>query len=99
MNKWMIGGLAVSALTLLSSAAIAQQDTVAPIEQTTAKPKKITDRNDPDYVRCRNEEIIGTRARKNRVCMTNRQWAEVARGGNEMTEEFIRSHRSGLSGS
>jgi hypothetical protein len=99
MNKWMIGGLAISALTMMGSAAIAQQDAAAPTEEAAAKPKKITDRNHPDYVRCRNEEIIGTRARKNRVCMTNRQWAEVARGGNEMTEEFIRSHRSGLSGS
>ena len=50
--------------------------------QEAAKPSgveavKITDKNHPDFVRCRTEDVIGSRAKKKRMCMTNRQWLEI----------------------
>ena len=46
------------------------------------KKTKITDRSHPDYMRCRTETIIGSRARTRKMCMTNREWEEFARAGN-----------------
>lgn len=51
--------------------------------------KKIKDRRHPDYVRCRSEAIIGSLAKKRRVCMTNRQWAEAAREGNAYARDMV----------
>lgn len=107
----MIKHMFFCGLMAMSTVALAQPaDTAKPADSASepvrgdqkvasAKPKKITDRNHPDYIRCRTESVIGSRAKKRRICLTNTQWREVARNGNEVTEEFIRTHRSGLSGS
>ena len=62
------------------------------------KAEKITDKNHPDYVRCRSESVIGSRAKKNRVCMTNRQWEEMAREGNDVSRRAVEDARSGMQG-
>lgn len=61
-----------------------------------ATPKKITDRRDPNYVRCRNESVIGSRAQKRRVCMTNAEWKAHIREGSKRSDEFIEESRTGL---
>lgn len=49
----------------------------------------------PYYIKCRKTEVIGSLARKLRVCRTNEQWKEASAKGNEnvreMTEGFARS--------
>lgn len=52
----------------------------------------ITDKAHPDYVRCKSESVIGSRAKRKRTCMTNREWALVERRGNEASREYARDH-------
>ena len=62
-----------------------------------AEPEEITDKSHPDYVKCRTESVIGSRARKRRVCMTNAQWKQAERQGNRFAAETI-SPIQGMSG-
>lgn len=57
--------------------------------------QKITDRNHPDYVRCRTERVIGSLAKKRKICMTNREWKKTATEGNRRATELIETHRAG----
>lgn len=84
---------AVAAL-LLTVPALAGQDG----EQEAAPDAKgeITDRNHPDFVKCRKESVVGSRAKKRKVCLTNRQWAAVARQGRGMATELVEGGRGGI---
>ncbi|WP_108810064.1 hypothetical protein [Sphingorhabdus sp. Alg231-15] len=55
----------------------------------SAVPEKITDKRHPDYVRCRSEAIVGSLARKRKVCMTNKQWVEARKRGNRLADNMI----------
>lgn len=57
------------------------------------EPVKITDKKHPDYVSCRSEAVLGSRAQRKRVCMTNREWTAAARSGNRETQEFMNAGR------
>lgn len=57
---------------------------------------KVTDKSDPDYVRCRSESVIGSRAKKRKVCLTNREWAEVERDGNRLANRVVEDSRAGF---
>ncbi|WP_299191414.1 hypothetical protein [uncultured Erythrobacter sp.] len=76
-----------------ASAQAAPAETPAAAE-APAEPVEITDRSHPDYVRCRREAVIGSRAQRRRVCLTNRQWAEVASNGNRLSNELVDDMRS-----
>jgi hypothetical protein len=70
---------------------VAAQDKDAP-----ATAEKITDKSHPDYIRCRSEEIIGSRAQFRRVCRTNKQWADIsARGGGAARDALNRASTVG----
>jgi len=43
----------------------------------------------PYYIKCRKTEVIGSLARKLRVCRTNEQWKEASAKGNENTREMV----------
>ena len=62
------------------------------------RPAKITDKNDPNYVRCRSEPVIGSRAKKKRTCMTNAQWEAMSREGNDSARRAVEEQRAGMSG-
>ena len=62
------------------------------------KPKKITDRRDPNYVRCRSEPIIGSLSRKRRICMTNAEWVEYVRSGSRESRQFVEDMQVGEGG-
>ena len=53
------------------------------------------DKAHPYYITCRKTEVMGSLARKLRVCRTNEQWKESSARGNdnarELTEGFARS--------
>lgn len=66
------------------------------IDVVDEKPKKITDRSHPDYVRCKSEAVIGSRARRKRTCLTNREWDLAARRGNEATRDFVGDNQPGF---
>ena len=65
-------------------------------EKKKQKKKKIKDKNHPDYVRCKSEPVIGSRAKRNRTCMTNREWALVSRRGNEESRKFLEENQAGF---
>ena len=67
----------------------AQNLVALPAMAAPTRSAKITDKEHPEFVRCKSESVIGSRAKRKRTCMTNREWALVQRRGNEQTEEFM----------
>ncbi len=88
----LIGAFATTAITV--SPALAA-DTENKVEKAK-KPKKITDRRHPDYVRCRSEAIIGSLTRKKRICMTNAEWVVYTRTGSRDAKQFVEDMQSGI---
>ena len=98
-------------LTLIVASVLAMQATAAPAEavanaddkivvsgekaEVAAKPKKITDRSHPDFVRCQTESVIGSRAKRKKTCMTNAEWDRVARAGNEGARDLVAAGSQG----
>ncbi|WOE75746.1 hypothetical protein [Alterisphingorhabdus coralli] len=87
----------VLGLALAAPTGTSEQSTDSAAEEAKAeeKKKKITDRNHPDYVRCRSEPVIGSLAKRRRICMTNAEWAEALRTGNDSSRDFIDMHQQG----
>jgi hypothetical protein len=54
---------------------------------------KITDPKHPDFVRCRSQPVLNSRAQRVRVCRTNKEWTAAARDGNRRTEELLNMGR------
>lgn len=44
---------------------------------------------DPDYIRCRRIEQIGSLVRKNRVCNTNAEWRRITDKGNQDARDTL----------
>ncbi|MFU7527660.1 hypothetical protein [Qipengyuania sp. ASV99] len=82
------------------SSAVSSQteaETAASPQQAAAEEaEEITDRSHPDYMRCRRESVIGSNARKRRVCMTNREWELAASTGNSGAREIVESQQVGI---
>lgn len=87
---------AFTALILVGIPASAQQSAEEPARDANGK---ITDKDHPQYIRCRTESVIGSRAKKRRVCLTNAEWARVGREGNSIANEMVENARSGMNGS
>ncbi|MEO9468999.1 hypothetical protein [Parasphingorhabdus sp.] len=98
-------------LVLLASTAIIQpetspENTRPAAEQEIAVPvvvefkvkekKKITDKRHPDYVRCRSRPVIGSLAKKTRVCMTNQEWKVANREGSKRSREMVEDLQVGM---
>jgi len=88
-----IYALACAALVFAGVPASAQQGTGEPARDAEGK---ITDEKHPDYILCRTESVIGSRAKKRRVCLTNREWARVAREGRGLASAMAEKNSSGL---
>ncbi|WP_430426779.1 hypothetical protein [Parasphingorhabdus sp.] len=59
-------------------------------------PRKITNRRDPEYVRCRMEPVVGSTLKKRKICMTNREWKLAIRKGNTYANEFVADSQAGF---
>ena len=44
---------------------------------------------DPNYIKCRKTEVMGSLVKKQRTCRTNSQWKDAAALGNESTREMV----------
>ncbi len=88
----VLASVSIMAVPNVASAGVSADDA----SEAAQKPKKITDRKDPDYIRCRSEPVIGSRVKKNRICMTNRQWKAFNAEGNRRANEFVKDHQSGM---
>ncbi len=62
-----------------------------PVEPKTSA--KVTDPKDPNFVRCRSEPVLNSRAQRVKVCRTNKEWAAAAREGNRQTQELLNAGR------
>tara|TARA_Y100001968_G_C18971594_1_gene532530 strand:- start:231 stop:518 length:288 start_codon:yes stop_codon:yes gene_type:complete len=91
LKQVQLAAMAV-ALVLPGSVAIAQESTAEEKEQ----PEKITDRDHPDFVRCRTERVVGSLAKKRKVCLTNREWEEFARRGNDVARQTVAQNAAGM---
>ncbi len=89
---------ALSTVLIVGVCLVSAQPILATSENvsTAKKAEKITDRKHPDYVRCRSEPVIGSRVKKNRICMTNSQWKEYARKGSKESRDFVESNEPGF---
>jgi hypothetical protein len=86
---------AVGALSFTALPAFAQSDAAEPERDSKGR---IKDKNHPDYMKCRTEPVIGSRAKKRRVCLTNREWERVARDGNNVADRLVEDMASGMTG-
>ncbi len=64
--------------------------------KTSNAPRQITDRRDPEYVRCRLEPVAGSILKKRKICMTNHQWTLAIRKGNQYAREFVDDNQPGF---
>ena len=89
----LIGCALVITVSSASSAVTADKNSAE--DQGTETSKKV-DRRHPNYVRCRTEPIIGSLARKRRICMTNAEWTEYIRTGSRNAKEFVDDSQPGF---
>lgn len=87
MHRWAFPIAATAAF--LAGPVLAQ---AAPADSPPAAAK-VTDKNHPDYVRCRSEGVIGSRAKVRKVCLTNRQWALVERDSKRLAGRMIEENQ------
>lgn len=84
---------AFAAFQMVAIAAAMMLTPMSHAEDAKAEPK-VTDRRHPDYVRCKSEKVIGSLSKRNRVCMTNREWEETSRRGNDLAREMANDNTS-----
>lgn len=90
----------IAALSLvLAAPAIAadkQPPSRMPSEMTPTEIKAYNadiDAAHPYYIKCRKTEVIGSLARKLRVCRTNEQWKESSARGNDNAADTLEAMR------
>ncbi|EXS68801.1 hypothetical protein [Sphingobium sp. Ant17] len=60
-----------------------------------ADERPALNRNDPDAIRCRKIEVIGSLVRKTRVCKTNAQWKTIVDHQSREAQDLVDRNRSG----
>lgn len=97
------GSFAMSAAAASSDPVPAQQPTEQPADGVivtgenpakSASNDKITDPRHPDFVKCRSQPVLNSRAARVRVCRTNKEWAAASREGNRQTQELLNMGRA-----
>jgi hypothetical protein len=89
--------VSIAALSLvLVAPAIAAEDGQPPsLLPSGMSPGEIKAHNaglessDPNYIKCRKSEVMGSLVKKERICRTNAQWKEAAALGNEGTRDMV----------
>lgn len=103
---------AASAFLLQASAAAPEVEAAAPSgdqitvlaasetkdQDAASAAQPITDKNHPEFMRCRSERVIGSLAKRNKTCMTNREWEVASRTGNRGARDIIESQQVGMNG-
>lgn len=72
---------------------------VAPAVHAETSPSakdQIVDRGDPNYVRCKKVGQIGSLVKKERVCKTNAEWAQIAEHMQRDADDLITRSRAGM---
>ncbi len=79
-------------LAMLNTPVVAQEAATAPAPATTKK----LDARDPNAIRCRKIDVIGSLVKKERICKTNAQWAASADAQNRDADDLITRSRAGM---
>lgn len=61
-----------------------------------AEDKPKLDRNDPNAVRCKRFDVIGSLVKKERVCKTNAEWRAISEQQNRDADDLISRSRAGM---
>jgi hypothetical protein len=77
---WIAGALVAVAAPVLA------QGATAPKSQQIAT----TDTSDANRIVCKKEEKVGTRLGAKKVCLTVKEWEDLAKGAREDTESWQR---------
>jgi hypothetical protein len=93
--------ISIAALSIaLAAPAVASGDKMPPdrmpSEMTPTEIKAYNAdiaKNHPYYITCRKTEVIGSLARKLRVCRTNEQWKESSARGNDNAADTLEAMR------
>ncbi|MCL6699057.1 hypothetical protein LZ496_09720 [Sphingomonas sp. NSE70-1] len=88
--------VSIVALGLLITAPAIGAESQAPSRSPTQmSPSEIKahnaslDATDPNYIKCRKSEVMGSLVKKQRTCRTNAQWKEANALGNEGTRDMV----------
>ena len=80
----------VAGAFILAAPAAAQEEGAEPAaSEAKEKPKS-------DELICRTENVIGSRAKKRRTCLTRKQWERVARKGNAFARKLVSDNAGGI---
>ncbi|MGP1283181.1 MAG: hypothetical protein ACTS1X_09410 [Parasphingopyxis sp.] len=91
MKIHLLTGLALCGAAMAPQPAMAQETDVASSGEVRARG---TNRAlDPDLVRCQRRPVPGSLRREVRICLTNRQWDQVFRAGNDDVQDLMRRSR------
>lgn len=90
----MLALLAPIAVIVMQAGLAADAATPPPPANADAA-QKITDKSHPDYIKCKTEPVLGSRAQRTRTCKTNREWALLAQQAKRLTNEMIGQPRVG----
>ena len=77
----------------LGLAAIALVASVPSYATDEGESPKVTDRSDPNYVRCKRMQVTGSIAKRPRVCRTNAEWARIADIEQSEANRFVEDNR------
>ncbi len=89
LSALLVMSMPIQAAAPTEAQAATPQPAAATAPRPVLKPERITDRNHPDYVRCRREAVIGSRARYTKRCFTNREWEQISSRGNETSRQIV----------
>ena len=88
--------VAILALSLLAAtsavAADVQLVSKPPSEMSSSEIKTHNSglaSTDPNYIKCRKSEVMGSLVKKQRTCRTNEQWKQANALGNEGTRDMV----------
>lgn len=91
----MISKSHILCAAIASGLAIASpvQAQTSPVNTGAAAPEQAAPQK--EKLICRTEGVIGSRAKKRRVCLTKAEWEQVARQGNAYAYTIVESGRAG----
>lgn len=85
----------IVAFSMAFAAPAAANGQSAIISPSNMSPSQIKAHNagldsaDPNYIKCRKSEVMGSLVKKERTCRTNAQWKEANLLGNESTRDMV----------
>lgn len=87
MNQSVIRpALLLGALLLVGCAELPRSEAVAPVAST--EPVMTASAEDDNAISCRRYDATGSRVRKEKVCMSNREWRQQEERAEELGEHF-----------